>query len=80
MRRAREQLTFREWVCVEHRASVASERFPRVRAMRWWRERSGGENPPFTVDEALRRVHALRKPTVIKVTSGEFAEITPLDL
>lgn len=79
---AKKRLTFREWVCVEHpyyKARSWAERFPRIKAMKWWRARSGGSNPPFTVDEALTQVKALRKPTAIKVTSGEFAKITPLD-
>lgn len=58
-----------EWIGIEH------DGYPKVKAMKWWRERS--DMPfPKSVYEAQRRSHALRKPRqlgIIKIS--QYPEI-----
>jgi DNA repair protein RadD len=59
-----------EWVCFEHTG------FPREKAVGWWRRRAPDLPPPFTVDEALQRLDALRQPIAIQVRpAGQYTEI-----
>jgi len=54
---------FSEWVCLEH----TQAQFARHKARQWWRQRSGGAEPPETVADAMRELTALAKPTAIRV-------------
>jgi DNA repair protein RadD len=69
---------YREWVCVEHRGEDNKDKFALQKARDWWKARGGGELPA-TVDAALKQAPMLRKPSIVKVVSGQFAQITPLD-
>lgn len=60
-----------EWVCFEHTG------FPREKAVSWWRRRAENLPTPATVDDALTRVSALRRPIAIQVRpTGQYTEIT----
>lgn len=69
---------YREWVCIEHRGADPKDKFALKKARDWWKARGGGE-PPGTVEAALQQAPSLRKPSIVKVVSGQFAQITPLD-
>jgi len=59
-----------EWVCFEHTG------YPREKAVGWWRRRAPDLPPPFTVDEALQHLDALRQPIAIQVRpAGQYTEI-----
>jgi DNA repair protein RadD len=59
-----------EWVCFEHTG------YSREKAVGWWRRRAPDLPPPFTVDEALRHLDALRQPIAIQVRpAGQYTEI-----
>jgi len=59
----------KEWVCIEHAG------YARQEACRWWQTRSTGE-VPHTVDDALKNLHDLKKPSRILVRkNGKFFEI-----
>jgi DNA repair protein RadD len=60
---------FDEWICLEHSGYVAK------RAQDWWRQRIG-EEPPSTVDEALKKVSQLAVPNKIRVhVNKQYPEI-----
>jgi DNA repair protein RadD len=52
--------SFNEWVCIEH------DGFPGKKARDWWKLRHR-EDPPASVDEALKRCSELRPPDTIRV-------------
>jgi len=57
-------------VCFEHTG------YPREKAVGWWRRRAPDLPPPFTVDEALQHLDALRQPIAIQVRpAGQYTEI-----
>lgn len=59
-----------EWLCFEHTG------YARGKAMWAWRDLGGQEPVPQTVDEALERVHELKRVVEIRVDqSGEFWEV-----
>jgi DNA repair protein RadD len=62
---------FKEWVCLEHTG------YARGKAERWWAERSEGEDPPDSIDDAMTRLPELTLvPKQIKVcTSSKYPEI-----
>ena len=63
--------SYRKWVCLEHQG------WPRIFAEKWWRQMTGGEQPPRTVDEALQRQDELLTVTHIQVApAGKYWEIT----
>jgi DNA repair protein RadD len=62
--------TYRKWVCLEHQG------WAKLFADKWWRQMTGGEQPPKTVDEALKRQDELLPVTHIQVApSGKYWEI-----
>jgi len=62
--------TYSKWVCLEHQG------WARIFAEKWWRQMTGGEQPPRTVDEALQRQDELLTVTHIQVApSGKYWEI-----
>src|SRR5262245_46053941 len=62
--------TYRKWVCPEHQG------WAKLFADKWWRQMTGGEQPPKTVDEALKRQDELLPVTHIQVApSGKYWEI-----
>lgn len=62
---------FSEWVCLEHHPG-----FARGKAHAWWKERFRAA-PPESVEQALRVVEFLRKPTAIWVDeNSQFPRIT----
>src|SRR5262249_29967488 len=62
--------TFNKWVCFQHVG------WARALAEKWWREMSGGERPPNTINEALARRDELLPVTHIQVApSGKYWEI-----
>jgi DNA repair protein RadD len=59
-----------KWVCLEHNG------WARTFAEKWWRQMTGGERPPDSVNEALARQDELLPVTHIKVApSGKYWEI-----
>ena len=59
-----------KWVCLEH------QDWPRLFAEKWWRQMTGGESPPRTVNEALERQDELLPVTHIQVApAGKYWEI-----
>jgi DNA repair protein RadD len=63
--------SYRKWVCLEHQG------WARIFAEKWWRQMTGGEQPPRTVDEALQRQDELLTVTHIQVApAGKYWEIT----
>lgn len=62
---------FKEWVCLEHTG------YPRIKAEKWWAERTGGSAVPATIEEAVQRLPELVKvPKSLKVcTSSKYPEI-----
>lgn len=61
---------FKEWVCFEHTAPYAKHA-----AHEWWRQRCP-DDPPSTVEDALKVVDNLRKPTKLRVrVGGKYPEI-----
>lgn len=59
-----------EWVCFQHQG------YARQKAVRWWLDRAPGIAVPDTVDEALRDITKIRKPTEIKVrTEGKYTRV-----
>jgi DNA repair protein RadD len=59
-----------EWVCLEHGGYAGSK------ATQWWSRRAGGDRPPVTVDDALRRAAQLRQPLQIALRpNGRFTEV-----
>ena len=62
--------TFNKWVCLQHVG------WARALAEKWWRQMTGGERPPDSVNEALARQDELLPVTHIKVApSGKYWEI-----
>src|SRR5262249_41719878 len=62
--------TFNKWICLQHLG------WARALAEKWWREMSGGERPPDTINEALARQDELLPVTHIQVApSGRYWEI-----
>jgi DNA repair protein RadD len=60
-----------KWVCLEHSG------WARILAEKWWRQMTGGEQPPRTVNEALKRQDELLPVTHIQVApAGKYWEIT----
>jgi DNA repair protein RadD len=60
-----------EWICFEHAG------FPHEKACAWWRRRAPLLPAPFTVDEAMQHLDALRQPIAIQVRpAGQYTEIT----
>ena len=63
--------SYSKWVCLEHQG------WARIFAEKWWRQMTGGEQPPRTVDEALQRQDELLTVTHIQVApAGKYWEIT----
>ena len=63
--------SYRKWVCLEHQG------WARIFAEKWWRQMTGGEQPPRTIDEALQRQDELLTVTHIQVApAGKYWEIT----
>ena len=63
----------KEVLCFEHTGS-----FARTKARKWWRERST-EEPPETVDNALKQQRFLREPRAVKLAVNvKYPEITPV--
>ena len=59
-----------EWVCVEHAG------YARQKAATWWAARAPSTPLPRSVDEALQRTSALRRPAEIAVrASGRYTEV-----
>jgi DNA repair protein RadD len=59
-----------KWVCLEHQG------WARIFAEKWWRQMTGGEQPPRTVNEALERQDELLPVTHIQVAPvGKYFEI-----
>jgi DNA repair protein RadD len=59
-----------KWVCLEHPG------WARIFAEKWWRQMTGGEQPPRTVNEALERQDELLPVTHIQVApAGKYFEI-----
>src|SRR5262245_40789571 len=56
--------TFSKWVCLQHVG------WARALAEKWWRQMTGGERPPNSVDEALARQDELLSVTDIQVSPG----------
>jgi len=52
--------SFPEWVCLEHGGVVAKN------AREWWKQRHKDE-PPATIEDALKKMNELRMPRKIKV-------------
>lgn len=52
--------SFNEWVCLEHGGAVAKN------AREWWKQRHKDE-PPTTIEDALKKMNELRMPRKIKV-------------
>src|SRR6516162_10277750 len=62
--------SYRKWVCLEHQG------WARIFAEKWWRQMTGGEQPPRTIDEALQRQDELLTVTHIQVApAGKYWEI-----
>jgi DNA repair protein RadD len=62
--------TFNKWICLQHVG------WARALAEKWWRQMSGGERPPDSVNEALARQDELLPVTHIQVApSGKYWEI-----
>ena len=62
--------TFNKWICLQHLG------WARALAEKWWREMSGGERPPDTINEALARQDELLPVTHIQVApSRRYWEI-----
>jgi DNA repair protein RadD len=62
--------TFNKWICLQHFG------WARIFAEKWWRQMTGGERPPDTVNEALARQDELLPVTHIQVApSGKYWEI-----
>src|SRR5215831_13284748 len=62
--------TFNKWICLQHAG------WARALAEKWWRQMTGGERPPDSVDEALARQDELLPVTHIQVApSGKYWEI-----
>ena len=62
---------YRKWVYLEHQG------WARIFAEKWWRQMTGGEQPPRTIDEALQRQDELLTVTHIQVApAGKYWEIT----
>src|SRR5262249_47913773 len=62
--------SYRKWVCLEHPG------WARIFAEKWWRQMTGGEQPPRTVNEALERQDELLPVTHIQVApAGKDFEI-----
>src|SRR5262249_6517275 len=62
--------TFNKWICLQH-VGLA-----RALAEKWWRQMTGGERPPDSVDEALARQDELLPVTHIQVApAGKYLEI-----
>lgn len=63
--------SYHKWVCLEHQG------WARIFAEKWWRQMTGGEQPPRTVDEALQRQDELLSVTHIQVApAGKYWKIT----
>ena len=63
--------SYSKWVCLEHQG------WARIFAEKWWRQMTGGEQPPRTVDEALQRQDEFLSVTHIQVApAGKYWEIT----
>jgi DNA repair protein RadD len=64
---------YREWVCLEHTG------FARQKACQWWQARAGTA-VPNEVDEAIKRLDEIRKPSRIQVRkNGKFFEVVAAD-
>jgi DNA repair protein RadD len=64
--------SFKSWLCVEHSG------YPRIKAERWWKSLSGRALPK-TVDEVLKEVKDVRKPSHIRVWSNKkYPEVVDL--
>ena len=62
--------TFNKWICLQHVG------WARTLAEKWWRQMTGDERPPDSVDEALTRQDELLPVTHIQVApSGKYWEI-----
>lgn len=59
-----------EWVCFEHSG------FARQKAEDWWKEMTGDDTPPKTVDEALELTHLVSTPDEIVIEpDGKWVRI-----
>src|SRR6516162_3375951 len=62
--------TFNKWICLQHVG------WARTLTEKWWRQMTGGERPPDSVDEALTRQDELLPVTHIQVApAGKYWEI-----
>ena len=62
--------TFNKWICLQHVG------WARTLAEKWWRQMTGGERPPDSVNEALARQDELLPVTHIQVApAGKYWEL-----
>ncbi|HEY0329622.1 MAG TPA: DEAD/DEAH box helicase family protein [Rhodopseudomonas sp.] len=60
----------REWICPEHQG------FARMKFEKWWKQHGGGDDAPFTIDDAMAKAKTLKQTAEIMIrANGKHWEI-----
>lgn len=63
-------VSHKEWICPEHQG------FARVKFEKWWKQHTGKDNAPFSIQETFERVKECRETTEIMIkANGKHWEI-----